>query len=120
MPGWVSVYNWIDQDEDFAQRFARARDLGADAIASEALEIMDEQPERDEKGRLDPAQVQWQKNRAELRLKLLAKWSPKKYGDKITTDVISSDGSMSPAIDAKKLSDGALAELMAARNNEPK
>jgi hypothetical protein len=27
--------------------------------------------------------VQWAKNRVELRLKLLAKWNPKRYGDKV-------------------------------------
>ena len=31
---------------------------------------------------MDSAFVQWQKNRVELRLKLLAKWNPRKYGDK--------------------------------------
>ena len=32
--------------------------------------------------KVDAGYVVWQKNRAEQRLKLLAKWSPKKYGDR--------------------------------------
>lgn len=95
MPAWRTVYDWMEEDAAFSAAIARAREVGADAIAIEALEIMDAEPERDEKGKLDPAHVAWQKNRAELRLKLLAKWSPKLYGDKVTQDVTSSDGSFS-------------------------
>lgn len=96
-PSWRAVYDWINADADFASRFARAREIGADAIAIEAMEIMDAEPERDmATGKYDPASVAWQKSRAELRLKLLAKWSPKLYGDRITADHTSSDGSMKP------------------------
>jgi len=85
MPSWTTFYNWINASEELAARFARARDLGADAIAEEALAIIDTDPERilSEGGnRVDSGYVQWQKNRVEMRLKLLAKWSPKKYGDR--------------------------------------
>lgn len=87
MPSWKTVYDWVRDDPDFASRIARARELGADAIAEQSIEILDEQPARiySENGgdRVDPGYVAWQKNRAEQRLKLLAKWQPKKYGDKI-------------------------------------
>lgn len=96
MPAWRTVYDWMEADPVFSAAIARARDIGADAIAMEALEIMDEEPERDRvTGKRDPAYVAWQKNRAELRLKLLAKWNPKSYGDRIQQDHTSSDGSMS-------------------------
>ena len=45
-----------------------------------------------------------------------SKFLPREFGDKQQVDHTSSDGSMSPSIDATKLSDAALAELMAARN----
>ena len=73
-------------DGDFLARFAHARDMGADAIAEECLEIIDAPPSlcgSEGNERLDPAAVQMQKNRVEARLKLLAKWNPKKYGDKV-------------------------------------
>ena len=95
MPAWRTVYDWMEEDAAFSAAIARAREVGADAIAIEALEIMDSEPERDDKGKIDPAHVAWQKNRAELRLKLLAKWSPKLYGDKVTQDLTNSDGTLS-------------------------
>lgn len=83
MPNWNSVYDWMEEDAEFAKRFAHARDRGADAIAQETIDIMDEEPERDQHGRRDPGYIQWQKARVDTRLKLLAKWNPKKYGDRI-------------------------------------
>ena len=92
---------WVDDDEELSIAYARARDVGADAIAEQALEIIDAEPERvielDDEGkqarsRIDSAAVAWAKNRAELRLKLLAKWNPKKYGDKQTTALTGADG----------------------------
>ena len=86
-PNWRTIYNWLVKDDgDFITRFAHARDMGADAIAEECLEIIDEPAAlcgSEGNTRLDPAYVQQQKNRVEARLKLLAKWNPKKYGDKV-------------------------------------
>ena len=87
---YSTVYLWLEKDQGFAQRFARARDIGADAIADETLEIIDTEPEIAESFSIngsskhrDSAHVTWLKNRAEQRLKLLAKWNPKKYGEKM-------------------------------------
>ena len=87
-PNWRTIYNWLekDKDGDFITRFAHARDMGADAIAEECLEIIDAPAVlcgSEGNTRLDPAYVQQQKNRVEARLKLLAKWNPKKYGEKV-------------------------------------
>ena len=86
-PNWRTIYKWLEKDEgDFIARFAHARDMGADAIAEECLEIIDAPPPlcgSEGNTRLDPAAVQMQKNRVEARLKLLAKWNPKKYGEKV-------------------------------------
>lgn len=85
MPSWRTVYDWVQINKEFAARIARARDMGADAIAEETLEIIDVAPERLSKengGRIDPAFVQWQKNRVDQRMKLLAKWNPR-YADKV-------------------------------------
>ena len=86
-PNWRTIYNWLEKDDgDFIARFAHARDMGADAIAEECLEIIDSPPPlcgSEGNTRLDPAAVQMQKNRVEARLKLFAKWNPKKYGDKL-------------------------------------
>ena len=99
-PSWVTIYRWIELDEEFKLRFARARDLGFDAIAEEALEIANTPCEgiKYEDGPMGSKQVRedmlgHRKLQIETRLKLLAKWSPKKYGERI--DHTSSDGSMS-------------------------
>jgi hypothetical protein len=81
-PTWSTFYDWLCKNPDLSARFARSRELGTDAIAEDALAIIDAIPERLEGGRMDSAYVQWQKNRVEMRLKLLAKWNPKKYGDR--------------------------------------
>jgi hypothetical protein len=91
MPALRTVYDWQDAHEDFAASIARARDAGYDHIAVDALKILDEQPERvvtitgDDRSesRIDSASVQWAKNRFEGRLKLLAKWDARRYGDKL-------------------------------------
>lgn len=93
--------SWVRADEELAVAYAQARDIGADALADQALAIIDEEPERivqiDEDGnkstsRMDSAAVAWAKNRAEFRLKLLAKWHPNKYGDKQQVEVGNKDG----------------------------
>jgi len=91
----------VRADEGLAIAYAEARDVGADVIAEDALRIIDEEPLRivevdDEgktsQGRIDSAAVAWSKNRAELRLKLLAKWHPKKYGDKQDVNIGNKEG----------------------------
>lgn len=108
-PHWNTVYLWLDKDEDFAGRFARARERGAEAIAQQALEILDEFPLMVDGGensgpRIDSGHVAWLKNRFEGRLKLLAKWFPQKYGDKV--DVTSGGKAVGLAINID-LGDGA-------------
>ena len=84
--------------EEFSARLARARELFADAIADEVLDIADtvQTGEAIEEGfdgngafrkvKTEDA-IQRSKLRVETRLKLLAKWSPEKYGDKKQVDV---------------------------------
>ena len=83
MPHFTTVYDWIDGDPETALRFERARARGADAIAEEALAIMDQPPPMTDTGATDSGHVAWAKARVETRLKLLAKWHPKRYGDKL-------------------------------------
>lgn len=90
MPSWRTVYDWINANNDFATRIAHARVLGFDAIAEETLAIADDtssDTKFTERGvACDTEWVNRSKLRIETRLKLLAKWSPKKYGDKIEVE----------------------------------
>jgi len=92
MPAWRTVYDWKEANEAFAARFAHAREVGFDAIASECLEIANTPLpgiETVEKGNGDVEtkrgdMLGHRKLQIETRLKLLAKWSPKKYGERTT------------------------------------
>ena len=98
MPAWRTVYDWIEADKDFAARIARARTLGFDAIAEEALDIantpvLGEETEDDgEKVKIKTGDMLGhRKLQVETRLKLLAKWCPEKYGEKRSVDLTVND-----------------------------
>ena len=92
MPHVQAFYDWKEKDEELSIRFARAREKGYDAIADECLRIADFSAldtlinEKTGNPCLDSEWVARSRLRVETRLKLLAKWSPKKYGDKIEVD----------------------------------
>ena len=88
-PSWRTIYNWLDKDSEFSSRFTQVRMMGADAIAEVALELIDTPPVltgSEDSPKLDNAHVNWMRNRADLRLKLLAKWFPQRYGDRVGLD----------------------------------
>ena len=58
---------------------SRARDSGVDSIADECVELSDIEP-------ADQVQAAWRRTQIDTRLKLLAKWSPKKYGDRTAVE----------------------------------
>ena len=67
-----TVDQWRQDDAEIAAQFAAARDDGYDAIAADCLDIADTGNAED---------VQRAKLRVDTRLKLLAKWDPRRYGD---------------------------------------
>jgi hypothetical protein len=90
MPAPVTVYAWMEKDAAFAERIARARETGFDAIADDALEIADTQVEGEtmttEDGRVKVVRgdmLGHRKLQVWARLQLLSKWCPKKYGNKV-------------------------------------
>jgi hypothetical protein len=70
-----AVYRWFDEDDELKGRIAHAREHGYHEIADQCVEIAD-------KTAVDAVDVAGRKLQIETRLKLLAKWSPKNYGDK--------------------------------------
>lgn len=77
MPAARTVSDWKTKDPTFSANIARAREEGFDALAAECLGIADNLDE----------DAQSRRVRIEARLKLLAKWDYKRYGDKIAHDV---------------------------------
>lgn len=87
MPALRTVYDWRDARENFSANIARAREVGFDVIASDCLAIADETSNDTKIGTNGDAQPnsEWitrSRLRVDTRLKLLAKWDPKRYGDK--------------------------------------
>ena len=76
---------WCSEDEALGIAYAQARDVGADVIADDVMQIVDSVPAQSE-------EIQRAKLRAEMRLKLLAKWNPKKYGDKQDVNIGNKEG----------------------------
>jgi hypothetical protein len=95
MPEWRTVYDWMGRDETLSAAIARARDIGYDKIAEECLQIADTPTlmRRVTTG-TDPKtggvvqsvvesdDVNHRRLQVDTRLKLLAKFHPKKYGDR--------------------------------------
>ena len=113
MPHWTQVYEWLARDDSLSLRVAHAREAGYDALAEESLAIMDGEPLAvfDEGGnkRYDSGSIAWNKNRAEHRLKLLACWNPKKYGNKVA---VGGDPGNPIKIEAQVEADNFLAAIM--------
>jgi len=83
---WRTIYKWLDKDEQFRAAFARARDTGCEILFEECLELIDTPPTMcgsDGNERIDPAFINWQKNRVETRFKMLSKFNPKRFGDRL-------------------------------------
>lgn len=88
MPHPSTVRAWQDADNAFALVIARAREDGFDAIALECLAIANtplEGVETTRRGRQVETKrsdmLGHRKLQIETRLKLLAKWDPKRYGE---------------------------------------
>jgi hypothetical protein len=75
MPAASTVYAWLGQYPEFSAQYARAREVQADVLADEILEIADSDP--------DP-------NRARVMIDArkwrASKLRPKKYGDRVELD----------------------------------
>ena len=80
-PDLSTVYRWISSNEDFRNRYTRAREDQADTLADEIIRISDEQPASNEHG-IDAASVNHQRLRVDARKWIASKLKPKKYGDK--------------------------------------
>lgn len=110
--------DWCEADKALAIAYARAREAGEDVIADECLAIIDQPPARlitDHGPRIDPADIQNRRLRFEGRLKLLAKWNPKRWGEKVD---VNSGGLESASISAAIEEGRRRVERLARKKNE--
>lgn len=93
-PAWRTVYDWMWRDAELSTAIARARDIGYDALAEECLYIADTphigtkrvyssgaEEGEDSMTVTEEDMLGHRKLQIETRLKLLAKFNPKKYGE---------------------------------------
>lgn len=82
MPERKTVYNWMDEHEDFLHNYARACEVSADALVEKGLEILDGS---------SPDCAQMDKNRAEYR-KWLAGKRNTRYGERKAVELTGANG----------------------------
>lgn len=74
MPHRATIYEWLAQNPDFSDRYARASEQRADHYFDEMLDIAD---------RALPEEVQKAKLQIDTRKWVLSRMNPKKYSDKV-------------------------------------
>ena len=96
-PEWRTVYDWMYRDDalgsagvGLSAAIARAREIGYEALAEECLRIADNPTFGQKQVMTDQGtsttvedMLGHRKLQIETRLKLLAKWNPKKYGERV-------------------------------------
>ena len=123
MPDRTTVYDWLFRMPEFAIQYTRAREEQAETMADDIVAIADERYndydiDNDGNVRVNNEAIQRSKLRVEARKWVAAKLKPKKYGDKITQEVVGANGGavqVEHGLDPTKLSSSALSELLAAR-----
>lgn len=104
-PAWRTVYDWMVRDDaavaagggaGLSASIARAREIGYDALAEQCLMIADTpqmgrktvyssgaEEDEDSMTVTEEDMLGHRKLQIETRLKLLAKWDPKRFGDRV-------------------------------------
>lgn len=88
MPATSTVCKWLSENISFSEQYARAREIQADALFDEILDIADDglnDKYVDENGieRTDQDVIARSRLRVDARKWMAGKLRPKKYGDKI-------------------------------------
>ena len=102
MPSMAAVFKWLRTYPEFVEQYARAKEEAADAMAEDILDIADDgrndwMEQHGEDGesvgwKLNNEHVQRSKLRVDARKWLAAKLKPKKYGERIATELTGKDG----------------------------
>lgn len=94
MPAMSSIFKWLSIHPEFAEQYARAKEIQTEKIADELIEIADDES-GDVSGELkmpNSVAVQRARLKVDTRKWLLSKLQPKKYGDKLDMNLAGKDG----------------------------
>lgn len=94
-PAQSTVYKWLAENKEFSERYARAREVQADILADEIIDIADDGTndymtivKGDQTYNVENREVTSRsKLRVDARKWKAAKLAPKKYGDRIQQDI---------------------------------
>lgn len=91
-PHLSSVFTWLAADKHFSERYAQAMDIRAEHLAEDIIEISDDSrndTQVDDEGRtiVNHDHIQRAKLRVDSRKWIASHMAPKKYGDRLSTDV---------------------------------
>lgn len=100
MPSTQTVFRWLRTYEGFCDQYARAKDEAADALVDEMLDIADhasndwmEVHDKDNVGyRLNGEAINRSRLRVDARKWIASKLKPKKYGERVSTELTGADG----------------------------
>lgn len=93
MPSLSIVFKWLGEKPEFLEKYNIAKEAQADTLADQIMDISDEMPLMNPTtGAVDSGAVQHQRLRVDARKWIAAKLKPKKYGDKVQTEVTGKDG----------------------------
>ncbi len=100
MPSYSTFYIWIEEDESKSKQYACACEERQDFMFEQMLEIADDQEDdiyedKDGKEHVNHNVINRSKLRIDTRKWALSKLNPKKYGDKLQTDITSKGESIS-------------------------
>lgn len=122
MPAWRTVYDWIGRDAELAASIARAREMGYDALAEQCLIISNTpvmgkktvyssgaEEDKDSVTVTEEDMLGHRKLQIETRLKLLAKWDPKRFGDRVQ---LSGDAENPIRVEAESQAERMMAALL--------
>lgn len=88
MPAIRTLMNWLQRHEDFMQQYARAREIQAELLAEQIIEIADDSSgdvivDEDGREQTNHERVARSRLRVDARKWYASKLAPKKYGDRI-------------------------------------
>lgn len=102
MPSAVTVFAWIRKHQDFLKQYEKAKQESADAMSEEMMDIADDglndwMESHDKEGnaigwKLNGEHVQRSRLRIDTRKWLASKLKPKKYGERMATELSGPDG----------------------------
>jgi hypothetical protein len=128
MPSCGTVMRWVGENEKFREHYTRAREIQADVLFDEMLEIADDSSgdwvdKVNSKGevigkRVDNEAVQRSKLRLDTRKWHAAKTRPKKYGEKLSLDH-SGEVKSNVDVDERQLARAVLQVFSENGNDEP-